>query len=172
MSKALTELLNNYSECMFYESDRVQAAVNGDVAELSNIGTDFARSGMFEDAIGIWEYIINGGMPTNPETYNNLGVSYYYGNGVEINYTKAVHYYQKAAAAGHRFGQYNFAVALENGNGIPVDMDRAIEYYKKAAYQHVNQAIDALIRLGVYDEMNLAYYSRSFHDTSFLGDNI
>ena len=171
MKKHIQDILLNYKNCLFYDANRLKMALNGDAIEISNIGTDFARCQMFEDAVKCWEYIVDSEMPTNPETFNNLGVSYYYGNGVDINYKKAVHYYQKAAALGHPFGQYNLAVALENGNGIEKDLDRAIKLYTKAAEKSVNQAIDALIRLGVYNELNIAYYSRNLNDDSFSGDD-
>lgn len=171
MNKSLQVILANYKNCLFYNESRLNSALNGDVIEISNIGTDFARSQMFTEAIECWEFIVQSNMPTNPETYNNLGVSYYYGNGVEVNYEKAVHYYQKAAAAGHPLGKYNLAVALENGNGIECDIERAIKYYTMAAENGVNQAIDALIRLGVYNELKLAYYQRNLNDDSFLGDD-
>ena len=170
MKKNLEEILADYYNCFYYDETRMQAALNGDVIEISNIGTDFARSQMFAEAIECWEYIIESGMPTTPETYNNLGVSYFYGNGIEVNYEKAVHYYQKAAAAGHPFGKYNYAVALEQGKGIKSDLNRAIKLYKQAAKSGVNQAIDALIRLGLYDELYLSFYPRNLNDKSFSGD--
>lgn len=136
--------------------------------DLCNIGTDFAREGLFEEAIGMWTELIRSNKAI-PEVYCNLGVSYFYGNGVEQDEEKAVHYYQLAAAKGHRFGQYNYAVALEQGNGCAKDLDKAIHFYTLAAEQHVDQAIDALIRLGVYNELNLQYYTRNFNDSSFSG---
>ena len=172
MKKNLEEILADYYNCFSYDENRMQAALNGDVIEISNIGTDFARSQMFAEAIECWEYIVESGMPTTPETYNNLGVSYFYGNGIEVNYEKAVHYYQKAAAAGHPFGKYNYAVALEQGKGIKSDLNRAIKLYEQAAESGVNQAIDALIRLGKYDELSLSIYPRNLNDTSFLGNEL
>ena len=172
MKKKLEEILADYYNCFYYDETRMQAALNGDVIEISNIGTDFARSQMFAEAIECWEYIVESGMSTTPETYNNLGVCYFYGNGVEVNYEKAVHYYQKAAAAGHPFGKYNYAVALEQGKGIKSDLNRAIKLYEQAAKSGVNQAIDALIRLGLYDELSLSFYPRNLNDTSFLGNEL
>lgn len=168
--KNLQDILANYKNCLFYDKSRLNAALDGDVIEISNIGTDFARSQMFTEAIECWEYIVESGMSTNPETYNNLGVCYYYGNGVDINYEKAVHYYQKAAAVSHPFGRYNLAVALENGKGVECDIERAIKFYTMAAESGVRQAVDALIRLGVYNEQYIAFYKRNLEDNSFLGD--
>lgn len=139
-----------------------------DKVDLCNIGTDFACHGMFEYAVGIWEELIQNNKAT-ADVYCNLGVSYFYGNGVEKDEEKAVHYYQLAAAKGHPFGQYNYAVALEQGNGVAKDMDKAIHFYQKAAEKHVNQAIDALVRLGVYNELHLQHYSRNINDSSFSG---
>ena len=170
MKKKLEEILADYCNCFYYDENRMQAALNGDVVEISNIGTDFARIQMFTEAIECWDFIVESEKPTTSETYNNLGVSYFYGNGVEVNYEKAVHYYQKAAAAGHPFGKYNYAVALEQGKGIKSDLNRAIKLYEQAAKSGVNQAIDALIRLGKYDELSLSFYSRNLNDTSFLGN--
>lgn len=88
MKKNLEEMLADYHSCSYYDENRMQAALNGDVIEISNIGTDFAKCQMFTEANECWEYCIESRMPTNPEAYTNLGVSYFYGNGVEVNYEK------------------------------------------------------------------------------------
>lgn len=171
MKKNLEEILADYNNCFYYDENRMQAALKGDIKEISNIVTDFARSQMFVEAIECCEYIVESGMPTPPETYNNLGVSYFYGNGIEVNSEKAVHYYQKAAA-GHPFGKFNYAVALEQGKGIKSDLNRAIKLYEQAAKSGVNQAIDALFRLGQYDESYLSFYLRNLNDTPFIGNEL
>lgn len=168
MKKDLLLILADYYNCFYYDENRMKAAFNGDVIEISNVGTDIARSNMFTKAVECWDYIVESGIPTNPETYNNLGVSYFYGNGVEVNYETAVHSYQKATAVGHPIGKYNFAFALEQGKGIKTDLNRAIKLYKQVAESGVNQAIEARIRLGKYDELSLSFYPRNFNDTSFL----
>lgn len=169
--KTIKDILLRYTECYYFDSTRAQKAANGDAEELANMGTDFAKCNMFVEAVDCWEYIVNSCQTIDPSVYCNLGVSYFYGNGVRLNYEKAVHYYQKAAAKGHSFGQYNYAVALEQGKGIKQDVAKAIEFYRKAASNHVNQAIDALCRLGDYNEIHgFAYYGRNLDDDSFLGN--
>lgn len=165
----LQDILSKYKDCLFYDQLREERVISGNTIELANIGTDFARNQMYSEAVECWEYILNGDFPIDSSVYCNLGVCYFYGNGVTINLEKAVHYYQKAAAKGHPFGQYNFAVALEQGKGIEQNILKAIEFYQKAAEQLVNQAIDALVRLGVYNELGLAFYNRNFEDDSFSG---
>lgn len=164
---SLQEALSNYHNSLYYNEEWHRLAIDGDVDSIVNIGTDFARSDMMDYAVACWQYVIDAGHGT-AEAYSNLGVSYYYGNGVSQDYKKAVQYYQRAAAKGHPFGMYNLAVACEYGNGTPIDMDKAVKYYRMAADEGVNQAIDALIRLGLYDEINgFAFYSRNLNDDSF-----
>lgn len=166
----LNELLKEYRECLFYDSNRYMRAKNGDNIELTNIGCDFARCEMFEQAIACWQLIEAEGH-ANAEVYINLGVSYYYGNGVPQNEVKAVSYYLQAALLGHPYGQYNYAVACEQGNGTEKNMEKAIYFYREAANQHVNEAIDALCRLGLYDEVHgLAFYSRDLESPGFTID--
>ena len=51
MKKNLEEILADYYNCFYYDENRMQAALDGDVIEISNIGTDFARNQMFAEAI-------------------------------------------------------------------------------------------------------------------------
>ena len=168
----INEVINDYPNCLYYNEQWHKLAHKGDTDSIVNIGTDFARCEMMQQAVTCWKYIIDSGKGT-AEAYSNLGVSYYYGNGVAQDYDKAVLYYIKAAAMDHPFGLFNLAVAYENGNGIEKNMDVAVSYYKMAAEKHLNMAIDALIRLGVYSEtQGLAFYQRSRVDNGFAPDNI
>lgn len=168
---SIEDVLKEYTNCMFYNDQWYRLAQNNDIDSIVNIGVDFERSEMMEYAIACWQYVIDIGKGT-AEAYSNLGVSYYYGNGGNQDYRKAVQYYQKAAAKGHPFGMYNLAVACENGNGTPKDFDKAVKYYRMAAEQGLNQAIDALIRLGLYDEIHgFAFYPRNLNDDSFFPTN-
>lgn len=164
IKKVISDYMNySFSYTEWYE----KALYEDDTLSIINIGTDYAKAEMYEHAVTCWKYIADKGCG-NPDVYSNLGVSYYYGNGVERDYKKAVSYYQRAAAMNHPFGMYNLAVACEYGNGTPKDKGKAVEFYRKAAEKGVNQAIDALIRLGLYDEINgLAFYGRNMNDDSF-----
>jgi TPR repeat protein len=168
---SIQEALANYHNSLYYNQEWHRLAIKGDIDIIVNIGTDFARSEMMEYAVACWQYVIDSGHGT-AEAYSNLGVSYYYGNGVKQDYIKAVKYYQIAADKGHPFGMYNLAVACEYGNGTPRNMDKAIANYRMAADHGVNQAIDALIRLGLYNEVHgFAYYRRNMGDDSFTPEN-
>ena len=167
---SLEDALLNYHNSPYYNKQLHVLAQDGDVDSIVNIGTDFARSGMMDYAVACWQYVVDIGHGT-AEAYSNLGVSYYYGNGVKQDYNKAIQYYQKAAAKGNPFGMYNLAVACEYGNGTPKDIEKATKYYWMAAERGVDMAIDALIRLGLYDELHgPAFLGRTLNDNSFSGD--
>lgn len=78
---SIEDVLNEYHNSLYYNEQWLKLALNGDVDSIVNIGTDFARSEMIEYAITCWQYVIDSGK-SSAEAYSNLGVSYYYGNGV------------------------------------------------------------------------------------------
>lgn len=164
---SIQEALINYPKSLFYNKQRHMLAQDGDIDSIVNIGTDFARSEMIDYAVTCWQYVIDIGHGT-AESYSNLGVFYYYGNGVRQDCKKAVQYYQKAAAKGHPFGMYNLAVACENGNGTPKDMEKALSFYRKAAGQNVGMAIDALRRLG--ERIDIDYSKNDSPTEGFITD--
>lgn len=62
-----------------------------------------------------------------------LGRFYEQGVGTARNYTKALEWYGKAAAAGQAEGHYNVGVCYEVGMGAVSDMGKAVQSYQKAA---------------------------------------
>ncbi len=83
---------------------------------------------------------------------NNLGDCYYYGRGVQQDYTKAVEWFQKAANQGNSYAQCNLGFCYENGHGVQQDYKQAVEWYQKAAEQG---QVNAQNNLG-----NCYYYGR------------
>ena len=65
----------------------------------------------------------------------NLGLMYYYGQGVPQDYAEAVKWYRLAAEQGDEVAQYNLGVMLKNGRGVPQDYEEAIKWYRLAAEQ-------------------------------------
>ena len=96
---SIQEALANYHNSLYYNQEWHRLAIKGDIDSIVNIGTDFARSEMMDYAVACWQHVIDNGHGT-AEAYSNLGVSYYYGNGVYQDYKKAVQYYQMAAEHG------------------------------------------------------------------------
>jgi TPR repeat protein len=86
----INELLEIYkNKCPYYDNTRFEEAKRGDYISIINVGTDFARSKMFEKAVVCWQYVADLGKG-NADVFSNLGVCYYYGNGVPQDYKKFV----------------------------------------------------------------------------------
>lgn len=77
------ELLKIYKEKSFYNETFYNEANAGDDVAFCNVGSDFAMNHHFREAFECWKNIE---LKKIPEVYNNLGVSYFYGNGVVLNY--------------------------------------------------------------------------------------
>ena len=60
---------------------------------------------------------------------------YYLGDGVDVNYKKAIEWYKKAAEQGYADAQYNLGIMYENGHGVDQDDSMAMRWYAKAAAQ-------------------------------------
>ncbi|MBQ5538953.1 MAG: sel1 repeat family protein, partial [Bacteroidales bacterium] len=83
----------------------------------------------------------------DPEGQFNLGLKYYFGEGVSQNYAKAFEWWQKAAEQGRSDAQYNLGVMYKNGEGVPKNINKAKEWYSKAAEQGYEDAKEALKEL-------------------------
>ena len=69
----------------------------------------------------------------NPEAQFRLGVMFGNGDGVALDYTQALEWFEKAAAQGHESALLTLAWMHANGTGVEVDEDRARELYLAAA---------------------------------------
>ena len=65
----------------------------------------------------------------------NLGYCYYYGRGVEKDYTQAVYWYKKSAEQGYDEAQYHLGYCYNYGEGVKRDYTQAVYWYKKSAVQ-------------------------------------
>lgn len=83
----------------------------------------------------------------NPDAYalNNLGVCYLTGDGVEVDYKKAVELFKKAAELGDDYAKLNLADNYYLGIGTRQSFEKAFELYKEVAE---NGNVTALKYLG------------------------
>ena len=65
----------------------------------------------------------------------NLGIMYYHGRGMDVNYKKAFEWYEKAAEQGHAPSQFNLGVMYYHGQAVDQDDSMAMRWYAKAAAQ-------------------------------------
>jgi TIR domain/Sel1 repeat len=84
--------------------------------------------------------------PKDPELQYELGNRYFYGTGVDRDYTEALKWFRKAAAQGHAGAQTNLGVMYANGQGVDQDDAQAVQWYRRAALQGNAQAQKALQR--------------------------
>lgn len=78
---------------------------------------------------------------------NKLGYSYYYGEGIDQNYSKAFYWYHKSAIQGLHSAQYNLGICYQEGHGVQQNYLNARDWYEKAAVQG---EADAQYYLGLY----------------------
>ena len=62
-----------------------------------------------------------------------LGVRYYFGKGVQKNYSEAVNWFLKAAQQEHMKAEFNLGVCYYFGKGVEKDFVKAVSWYRKAA---------------------------------------
>ena len=69
---------------------------------------------------------------------------YHSGQGVDVNYKKAIEWYKKAAEQGYEGAQYNLGVIYEFGLGVGQSDSMAMRWYAKADAQN---DVDAQARI-------------------------
>jgi len=71
----------------------------------------------------------------NPEAQHELGNWYWWGHGVEQDFTQATHWIKKAANQGHAEAQYELGRQYEKGVGVTLNNKQSANWYRKAAMQ-------------------------------------
>jgi TPR repeat protein len=88
----------------------------------------------------------------NVEAQWRLGKLYANGTGVAKDYSKALLWFQKAAAQGDSRAQNSLGVMYQYGKGVPTDFAQALSWYTKSAAQNDAKA---------EDNIGLLYYKGS-----------
>lgn len=115
----------------------LQAAKNGNIKAITQVGL------MYYNGIGTtvdYEkafFWFNTGFTVlhrNAPLLYTLAEMYFYGRGVEQNYSAALHFYSMAYGNGcNRNAAFRLAEMYEYGYGVEIDNKRALDYYTKAA---------------------------------------
>ena len=66
------------------------------------------------------------------EAQYNVAYSYYHGEGVTQDYTKAVFWYEKAAEQDHADSLNGLGICYKNGKGVSKDKEKALELFRRA----------------------------------------
>ena len=116
-------------------------AVEGDPAELAEIGENAYWEGDYETAL---RYLIPAADAGNADAEFRLGYMYVEGQGVPKDPTKGAYYLILAADQGDLYAQANLGHMYETGNGVTQSYENALNYYKKSADQGSPYAMNAL----------------------------
>jgi TPR repeat protein len=90
-------------------------SVSANALADNDIGYKYYQKGNYEKALKIWTVEAEEG---NKEAFYNLGLLYFFGNGVGKNLPLAFEYCQKAAVMGSPRAQNNLAFMYMNGLGV------------------------------------------------------
>ena len=90
------------------------------------------------------------------ESYD-LGYAYYCGEGVEVNYRKALEYFEKAANLGEAKAQFATGYMYHLGqHAIEGNLEKAVKWYQLAARQGNADAKYILGSMGLSEEQEKA----------------
>ena len=74
-----------------------------------------------------------------------IGEMYYFGNGTEQNYKKALEYFEEVEKE-EKVAQYYLGMIYLNGYGVEKNIEKGIEYIIKSAKRKCKQAINYIIK--------------------------
>lgn len=99
---------------LFYLVISIMSITTNIVAD-NDIGYKYYQKGNYEKALKIWAVEAEEG---NKEAFYNIGLLYFFGNGVQKNLPLAFEYCQKAAFMGSPRAQNNLAFMYIKGLGV------------------------------------------------------
>lgn len=83
----------------------------------------------------------------SPKEMNDIGLCYWNGHIVPLDYKKAMKWYKCSALQGHDVAEFNLYVCYDKGTGVNKDPQKALEWLKKAAKHGYPNAQDILAEL-------------------------
>ena len=113
------------------------AAGNGDCFAMHQMGNFAANADETEKAKTWYLKAAEKGFAASQYSMGNI---YYYGQGVDVDYTEAMKWFALAAEQGQPQAQCNLGACYYYGQGTDVDYDKAFIWYSKSAAQGVNNA--------------------------------
>ncbi|KAL1262272.1 hypothetical protein QQF64_007537 [Cirrhinus molitorella] len=122
-------------------AQNLRRVADGSVPVILNIiGLENAKMGNYETAFSCF---VASAQHDYSKAQFNVGVCYEKGRGVQPDLSKAVHYYRRAAVAGHRQAQYRCAKLLLNSRGqqsSEKDVEAALNFLQAAADAGLTEA--------------------------------
>ncbi|EFC39629.1 predicted protein [Naegleria gruberi] len=100
---------------------------------------------------------------------NNLGAAYQNGTGVDIDYKKAVYWYEKSAEQNNSEAQFNLGYLYQEGLGVPKNIEIALQFFEKSANQnHVKAQNNLGVQyLAIGDKSKALYWFKKASDNGY-----
>ena len=107
---------------------------------------------LFSPAMAQDSFLLERAKGGDAEAQFELGVMYYYGDGVPEDEEEAAKWTRLAAEQGHAGAQNNLGLMYDNGNGVRQNDEEAVYWYRQAAGQGLAQAQHNLGLMYFYGE--------------------
>jgi len=115
---------------------------------INNMGCHYAGGHLglprnFAKALELWHRAAE---LENAESYYAIGNAFKFGDGVQVNEKKAIHYWELAAKGGHRLARHN----LGNMEGRKGNIDRALKHWMIAVKDGDSKSLEGIKRMHEY----------------------
>lgn len=94
--------------------------------------------------------------------YVRKGDNYFYGNGVSIDYSKCIEWYEKAAELGNIYSMSQLGFLYYNGKGTNVDYNKAFSWWQKASERGNPYSMGSLAFMYSHGQGTLVDYQKSY----------
>lgn len=118
-----------------------KSANQGNLSSLFSLGLYYRINKQDEKA---FQCFVKGSNQGYSASLGSLGKCYEYGEGCEIDLSKALYYYELSAEKEHDYAQFNLGYFYENGKGVKLDYAQAKYWYEKGAEQFDPASINNL----------------------------
>ena len=134
-------------------------AAKKDSAAISHLGVQYflGQFGLQKDELRAVELWTEAAELGSVQALYNLGISYYFGEGVEVDKTKGAEFHAKAAMQGHVHSRHNLGhFEVEKGNN-----DRAVRHFLISAKMGHNDSVENIKRMFIRGGATKAQYAEA-----------
>ncbi|QIM62567.1 hypothetical protein A1D29_04250 [Pasteurellaceae bacterium Orientalotternb1] len=123
-----------------------KSAQKGDSISQYNLANIYYGMGDYSRA---YDYYYDSAKQSYPSAVTQVGVLYYYGEGVDRNYRESAKYFQKAVDLGDKRAYYFLGLSYMESHGVAQDLNKAAELMLKAKEYGIVAADKKLKELGL-----------------------
>jgi len=145
-----------FNEIKMSFADLLKLAEQGDAESQYKVGNYYCVRRDYTQAI---KYYKLSAEQNHPKALNEVGCSYYFGNGVNQNYKKAFEYYLLSAEQKCLLGYGNLAYCYKTGCGVKKDLKKALTYFYLR---------DVRCYIGECEQLILDQFSETLNESDYL----